>query len=119
MVEIYNRIDELPSDLFSLKSSYLYKVYSLAESDIDSAIVLLGKAGERLAKGALQHFSIEFDEHDSFDALLRRLSSASTSPTLVVGLRTVLKYRNQAAHDTDTALSIYDLEAAVPTFSSS
>ena len=116
MVDLQDRIASLPGDLFSIKSVYLGTLQSIASSDINSAVVLLGKAGERLAKGALRHFGVRHEENASFDVLLRHLSAVSPSPVLVVGLRTVLKYRNQAAHDTMTEIGIYDLDAALSSF---
>jgi hypothetical protein len=116
MVDLQDRIVSLPGDLFSIKSVYLGTLQSIASSDINSAVVLLGKAGERLAKGSLRHFGVQHEENASFDVLLRHLSAVSPSPVLVVGLRTVLKYRNQAAHDTMTEIGIYDLDAALSSF---
>ncbi len=116
MVDLARRLSELPGDLFSIKSTYLSGFQAVALSDYSSGAVVLGKAGERMAKGALDYYQVPYDRQASFDALLRTLSRVSPSPVMIVGLRTVLKYRNQAAHDTQTELSSYDLDAAVSAF---
>ncbi len=116
MVDLARRLSELPGDLFSIKSNYLRGFQAVVLSDYSSGAVVLGKAGERMAKGALDYYQVPYDRQASFDTLLRTLSRVSPSPVLIVGLRTVLKYRNQAAHDTQTELSSYDLDAAVSAF---
>ncbi len=45
MLDINNRITQLPGDLFSIKSEYLNKIESLSINNIESSIVLIGKAG--------------------------------------------------------------------------
>jgi hypothetical protein len=117
ITRIHGNIDTLPGDLFNVKADYLAHVPEIAGHDIESAIVKLGKAGERLAKGCLEFHGVGFNQNDSFDTLIRLLTPfAHYSPTLIVGLRTVLKYRNQSAHDSDSTLSVYDLDAAVSSF---
>lgn len=105
--------------MFQVKADYLRKVHPAREENIDSTIIQLGKAGERLAKGFLHHNGVEYDEGESFDSLIRKLQAIETPPNIVVGLRTILKYRNQAAHDSHVVLNIHDLDAAVSAFSAS
>jgi hypothetical protein len=99
LTRVRDNIENLPGDLFSVKTNFLQGIADLAEQDLESAVVKLGKAGERPAKGCLEYYNVTFSESDSFDYLIKALASVSFSPTLIVGLRTVLKYRNQAAHD--------------------
>jgi len=113
---IHDNIEILPEDLFSIKSLYLSNISELAGRDIDSAIVKLGKAGERLAKGFLDFYKVTYYDNDSFDYMLKALSSVSPSPTLIIELRSVLKYRNLAAHDAEGTLTVYDLDAAAASF---
>jgi hypothetical protein len=116
LTRVRDNIENLPGDIFSVKRNFLQGIADLAEQDLESAVVKLGKAGERLAKGCLEYYAVSFNENDSFDYLIKCLASVSPSPTLIVGLRTVLKYRNQAAHDNPGKLSVYDLDAATSSF---
>jgi hypothetical protein len=115
-VAISDKLDSLPQDLFSVKSLYLMYIPEQAKTDPESAVVRLGRAGERLAKGLLQFYSVEFSDGVSFDFLIKELQRCKCPIPIVIGLRTVLKYRNQAAHDSDTMLSVHDVEAAVSAF---
>ena len=63
---LIDKLDSLPQDLFSIKSLYLISLPELSKDDPESAVVRLGRAGERLAKGLLQFYSVEFSDGASF-----------------------------------------------------
>jgi hypothetical protein len=46
---LIDKLDSLPQDLFSIKSLYLISLPELSKNDPESAVVRLGRAGERLA----------------------------------------------------------------------
>ena len=114
-----DKINSLPGNLFSLKSDYLKHIPNIDLLDVDGAFVKLGQAGERIAKGILDTKSVDYYKESSFDRLIQALSDNEVPVPIIVGLRTVLKYRNQAAHDNLSILSIHDLDAAVGAFCAS
>ena len=113
------RIISLPGNLFNLKSAYLELIPNIALLDVDGAFVKLGQAGERMAKGILDTKRIDYHKESSFDRLIQAINTIEVPVPIIVGLRTVLKYRNQAAHDYLSILSIHDLDAALGAFCAS
>lgn len=56
--------------LYQIKTIYFANFVSISATDIGSAVVVIGKAGERLAKGILRDCMVRFEESASFDVLL-------------------------------------------------
>ena len=88
-ISIINKINSLPADLFFIKSSYLENIERLSEQDIESAVVKLGRASERLAKGCLDFYGKDIYEGESLDSMIKSLSAVSDSPALIIELRSV------------------------------
>ena len=110
------KIASLPGDVFGTKSSYLILLPRLIAVDPIGAIVRLGQAGERIAKGLLDYLGSDLNRNGTYDSFIKELQKLDVTESIIIGLRSIQKYRNQAAHDNRNSLTVYDFQAAFNIF---